>query len=261
MSIRIVLVDPAHPGNIGAVARAMKNMGLYELHLVRPRYFPNSEATARASGAEDVLNAARVHETFEAAIALCGFVVGTSARSRHLSFDLVEPRECAQQIVSAAQTNEVAVVFGCERVGLTNAELQRCNLLVTIPTNPDYSSLNLAMAVQVLAYEIWLLIRPQASPTPPLEVPLASATEMTRLYEHIEAVLDYIDFRDRTGAGHLMSRIRRLFNRARLDQNEMNILRGILTAVQARRRPALPAKRIATRQAADVDSPAKTERS
>jgi TrmH family RNA methyltransferase len=151
MPIRIVLVDPAHPGNIGAAARAMKNMGLTELHLVRPRYFPNSEATARASGAEDVLNAARVHERFEDAIAACGFVVGTSARSRHLSFDLVEPRECAQQIAQAAQTNDVAVVFGSERIGLTNEELARCNLLVTIPTNPDYSSLNLAMAVQVLA--------------------------------------------------------------------------------------------------------------
>jgi TrmH family RNA methyltransferase len=210
---------------------------------VRPRYFPNSEATARASGAEDVLNAAHVHEHFEDAIASCGLVVGTSARSRHLSLDLVEPRECARQVAQAAQTNDVAVVFGSERIGLTNAELARCNLLVTIPTNPEYSSLNLAMAVQVLAYEIWLQIRPGAPAQPALEVPLASASEMTRLYQHIEEVLDYIDFRDRTGGGHLMARIRRLFNRARLDQNEMNILRGILTAVQARRRPALPPKR------------------
>jgi TrmH family RNA methyltransferase len=265
MPIRIVLVDPAHPGNIGAVARAMKNMGLNELHLVRPRFFPNSEATARASGAEDVLNAARVHESFDDAIAECGFVVGTSARSRHLAFDLVEPRECAQQIVSAAQTNDVAVVFGSERVGLTNVEVARCNLLVTIPTHPDYSSLNLAMAVQVLAYEIWLLIRPEAAAIQPLEVPLevplATATEMTRLYEHIEQVLDYIDFRDRTGGGHLMARIRRLFNRARLDQNEMNILRGILTAVQARRRPALPAKRVAAaRSSANAEPTAKPDR-
>jgi TrmH family RNA methyltransferase len=243
MSIRIVLVDPAHPGNIGAAARAMKNMGLTELHLVRPRYFPNSEATARASGAEDVLENARVHETFEDAIASCGFVVGTSARSRHLAFDLVEPREAAQQIAQAAQTNDVAVVFGSERVGLTNAEVSRCNMLVTIPTSADYSSLNLAMAVQVIAYEIWLATRPGAPAQTALTVPLASADEMTRLYEHIEQVLDYIDFRDRTGGGHLMARIRRLFNRARLDQNEMNILRGILTAVQGRRRPALPPKR------------------
>lgn len=259
MSIRIVLVDPAHPGNIGAVARAMKNMGLSELHLVRPKYFPNSEANARASGAEDVLNAACVHESFEAAIAEVGFVVGTSARSRHLSFDLVEPRECAQQIAQASRTNDVAVVFGSERIGLTNAELARCNLLVTIPTNPEYSSLNLAMAVQVLAYEIWLQIRPEAPPQPTLEVPLASAQEMGRLYEHIEQVLDYIDFRDRTGGGHLLARIRRLFNRARLDQNEMNILRGILTAVQARRRPALPPKCAAAARIAAAESEAKPE--
>src|SRR5918993_888864 len=194
MAVRIVLVDTNHPGNIGAAARAMKNMGLTELHLVRPRYFPNSEATARASGADDVLNAARVFEHFEDAIAECGLVVGTSARSRHLSFDLVEPRECAEHIASAAQTGNVAVVFGSERIGLTNTELSRCNLLVTIPTNPEYSSLNLAMAVQVLAYEIWLSTRAEAPKSPPLEVPLATATEMTRLYEHIEQVLDYIDF-------------------------------------------------------------------
>jgi|JRYD01.1.fsa_nt_gb TrmH family RNA methyltransferase len=259
MPIRIVLVDPAHPGNIGAVARAMKNMGLMELHLVRPRYFPNSEATARASGAEDVLNSARVHEHFEAAIAECGLVVGTSARSRHLSFDLVEPRECAQQIALAARMNDVAVVFGAERMGLTNAELARCNLLVTIPTHPEYSSLNLAMAVQVLAYEIWLQIRPEAPAQPAPEVPLASAQEMIRLYEHIEQVLDYIDFRDRTGGGHLMARIRRLFNRARLDQNEMNILRGILTAVQARRRPALPPKSAGNTRPATNEASAKTD--
>jgi len=252
MSIRIVLVDPAHPGNIGAVARAMKNMGLSTLHLVRPRFFPNSEANARASGADDVLAAARVFENFEDAIAECGLVVGTSARSRHLSFDLVEPRECAQQVVSASQSGEVALVFGAERMGLTNTELSRCNLLVTIPTNPEYSSLNLAMAVQILTYEVWLLTRPEAPPIAGLEVPpLATGGEMTRLYEHIEQVLDYIDFRDRHGGGHLMARIRRLFNRARLDQNEMNILRGILTAVQAKRRPALPRKRVA-----DASAPA-----
>ncbi|HEY8538179.1 MAG TPA: RNA methyltransferase [Steroidobacteraceae bacterium] len=258
MPIRIVLVDPAHPGNIGAAARAMKNMGLTDLHLVRPRYFPNSEATARASGAEDVLEAARVHERFEDAIEECGLVVGTSARSRHLSFDLLEPRECAQEIAMAAQTNDVAVVFGSERIGLTNAELARCHRLVTIPTHPDYSSLNLAMAVQVMAYEIWLAIRPGAPAQPPLEVPLATATEMERLYRHIEEVLDYIDFRDRTGSGHLMARIRRLFNRARLDQNEINILRGILTAVQGRRRPALPPKRAGNQRSAQTPNAAAT---
>lgn len=238
MSIRIVLVEPKHPGNIGAVARAMKNMGLRELRLVRPAFFPHAEATARASGADDVLEAAQVYEEFGVAIADCGLVVGTSSRQRHMPWNLEEPRECTSRIVQAAGAGGAAIVFGTERTGLTNAELERCNLLLTIPTDSRYSSLNLAMAVQVVAYELWLATRPDAPEPPPREVPLASADEVARLYAHIEQVLEEIEFRDRTGGGHLMSRIRRLFNRAQLDQNEMNILRGILTAVQARRRPA-----------------------
>jgi TrmH family RNA methyltransferase len=238
MSIRIVLVEPQHPGNIGAAARAMKNMGLRDLHLVRPSLFPHAEASARASGADDVLSTACVHEHFDQAIADCGLVVGTSARQRHLPWTLVEPREAAAQIVQASRTGNVAIVFGAERTGLTNTELERCNLLLTIPTASDYSSLNLAMAVQVVSYELWLASRPGAPPPPERDVPLSSAEEMTRLYAHLEQVLEEIDFKDRTGGGHLMTRIRRLFNRAQLDQNEMNILRGILTAVQARRRPA-----------------------
>ena len=238
MSIRIVLVEPQHPGNIGAVARAMKNMGLHELHLVRPLQFPHAEALARASGADDLLSAARVHESFDAAIADCGLVVGTSARRRHLPWELHEPRECSDRIVQASRAGGAAVVFGAERTGLTNAELQRCNMLLTIPTNSEYSSLNLAMAVQVVSYELWLAMRSGAPAQPEPDVPLASGEEMARFYEHLQRVLDEIDFKDRTGGGQLMTRIRRLFNRAQLDQNEMNILRGILTAVQGRRRPA-----------------------
>lgn len=238
MPIRIVLVSPTHPGNIGAAARAMKNMGLRELHLVSPCDFPHADAEARASSAVDVLAAARVHERFEEAIGDCGLVVGTSARQRHLPWQLAEPRECAPRIVQAAGSGDVALVFGTERVGLTNAELARCNLLVSIPTDPEYSSLNLAMAVQVVAYEVWLAMRTEVPPPPALEVPLSTADEMARLYDHFDAVLEHIDFRDRTGSGQLMTRIRRLFNRAQLDQHEMNILRGFLTAVQERRRPA-----------------------
>jgi TrmH family RNA methyltransferase len=238
MSIRVVLVDPKHPGNIGAVARAMKNMGLNELHLVRPKAFPDPEATARASGADDVLEAARVHEHFEDAIADCGFVVGTSSRQRHLTFDLLEPRECAQLVAEAAQVGNVALVFGSEKYGLMNVELARCHRLVTIPTSGTYASLNLAMAVQVIAYEVLLATRPGAPTQPPPEIPFATAREMELFYEHFERVLEVIDFRDRTGGGHLMARIRRLFNRARLDQNEINILRGFLTAVEGRRRQA-----------------------
>lgn len=240
MSIRIVLVETSHPGNIGASARAMKNMGLTELHLVRPEQFPSAEATARASGADDVLFHARVHQRFEDAIADCGLVVGTSARQRHLAWELVEPRECATRLISASQVRPAALVFGAERTGLTNSELALCNLMVTIPAHPDYSSLNVAMAVQLLSYEIWLQQRPGKPPQPEADVPLATSEEMTRLYAHIEEVLSDIDFQDRTGGGHLMARIRRLFNRAQVDQNEMNILRGILTAVQQKRRPAGP---------------------
>lgn len=238
MSTRIVLVDTNHPGNIGASARAMKNMGLSELYLVRPKLFPHTDATARASGADDILDSARVFATLEEAIADCGLVVGTSARQRHLPWEIVEPRECAAMIARDGRMGHLAVVFGSERYGLTNEELARCNALVTIPTSGEYSSLNIAMAVQVIAYEIWMATRPGAPAPPPRDVPLATAEEMVRLYAHIEEVLEEIDFRDRTGGGHLMARIRRLFNRAHLDQNEMNILRGILTAVQARRRPA-----------------------
>ncbi len=236
--IRIVLVDTTHPGNIGAAARAMKNMGLTQLHLVRPAQFPHAEATARASSAADVLSNAQVHQRFEDAIADCGLVVGSSARQRHLPWDLVEPRECAVQVVAQAKLRSVALVFGAERTGLTNAELSLCNLLVTIPTHPDYSSLNVAMAVQLLTYEVWLQLRPGAPPSPDRDVPLSSSEEMTRLYTHIAQVLNEIDFHDRTGSGQLMARIRRLFNRAQVDQNEMNILRGILTSVQAKRRMA-----------------------
>jgi TrmH family RNA methyltransferase len=238
MSIRIVLVETSHPGNIGAAARAMKNMGLTELHLVRPELFPHAEATARASGADDVLLRAKVHVRFEDAIADCGLIVGTSARQRYLQWELIEPRECAIQIVAAANKNNVALVFGAERTGLTNVELSLCNLLVTIPTHPDYSSLNVAMAVQVLGYEIWMQSRPGAPSQPEPDVPLATGDEMTRLFAHIEQVLNEIDFQDRTGNGFLMARIRRLFNREQVDQNEMNILRGILTAVQSKRRMA-----------------------
>ncbi len=238
LPIRIVLIDTSHPGNIGAAARAMKNMGLRELHLVRPKSFPDAQATSRASNADDLLQAATVHDTLTAAIADCGLVIGSSARQRHLSWPVNEPREIAGRVVAAAQSGTVAILFGSERYGLSNEEVAACNALVTIPTDADYSSLNVAMAVQVIAYEIWLASRPGAPRLPPPEVPYATAEEMTRLYRHIEDVLELIEFRERHGGGHLMNRIRRLFNRANLDQNEMNILRGILTAVQARRRPA-----------------------
>jgi TrmH family RNA methyltransferase len=241
MSIRIVLVRPSHPGNIGSAARAMKVMGLESLWLVAPERYPAPEATAMAANAGDVLEQARVVTDVQSAVADCGLVVGTTARGRHLPWRIVEPREAALEIAAASQASEVALLFGNERVGLENDELQQCHTLLTIPTGPVYSSLNLAMAVQVVAYEVCLALRDRAGAGPIRNegpVPLASAADMTKFYEQLEQVLNEVDFRDRTSSGHLMARLRRLFQRTVLDQNEMNILRGILTAVQGKRRRA-----------------------
>ena len=231
-NIRVVLCQTSHPGNIGAVVRAMKNMGLGELHLVKPREFPHPEANARASGADDVLANAVVHDSLAAAVADCGLVIGTSSRSRHIAFEPLEPRECAQLSVSKAQDgNKVALVFGTERTGLTNEELALCGHLVTIPTSDVYASLNVAMAVQIITYEVRLAAR-TAKPEREREEPLATQEDMERFYAHLQAVLAGTNFRDHTSSGHLMARVRRLFNRAQVDQNEMRILRGILSAVQ-----------------------------
>ena len=235
--IRIVLVAPSHPGNIGAAARAMKNMALTSLVLVRPKEFPHPEATARASGADDVLAAARVVASLGEALAGCGFIAATSARERDQYFRVADPRAAAPRIVAAARRSPAAVVFGAERTGLTNEELEAAHLLLRIPASEAYPSLNLAMAVQLVAYE---LFRARAvAAADPAGVRLATAGELQQLYAHFAEVLDEIDFKDRTESGtHLMSRIRRLLQRAELDHNEANILRGILTAVQNRRRHA-----------------------
>jgi TrmH family RNA methyltransferase len=238
--IRIVLLAPSHPGNVGAVARAMKNMGLTRLVLVRPRQFPDPEATARASGADDVLSGARVVASLAEALEGCGLVVATTSRDRDQYFRVIDVREAAARIVAEAQRAGAAVVFGAERTGLTNEELETAHALIRIPASAVYPSLNLAMAVQLVAYEIF---RAQGV-APPAAVagaaPLASAQAMQRLYVHLGEVLEEIDFRDRTQKGtHLMSRIRRFLQRAELDENEVNILRGILTAVQSKRRAAL----------------------
>ena len=238
MSIRIVLTRVSHPGNIGSAARAMKTMGLGRLCLVAPDRFPATEATVMAAGADDVLDRALVFPDVPSAVADCGLVVGTTARSRHLPWRIVEPREAAAEVAAAAATSEVAVLFGPERTGLTNEEIELCQLLLTIPTGSSYGSLNVAMAVQVVAYELLLATRAVADDTARRGIPLASATEMKRFYGHLEQVLDQIDFHDRTGEGHLMARLRRFFNRAVPDQNEINILRGILTSVQGKRRRA-----------------------
>jgi TrmH family RNA methyltransferase len=228
--VRIVLIDPSHPGNIGSVARAMKNMGLADLVLVRPRAFPHEQATALAAGAEDLLAAARVVNGVPEAIADCGFVAATTSRPRSFHWEFATPREVAGRIAALAPTARAALLFGSERYGLANDDLQHCNVLVRIPANPEYCSLNLAMAVQLLAYEIFLA-REAPQSVVQLEAPLATGAELEHFYTHLSAVLRAVRFEDRTG--HLMERLRRLFNRAQLDQNELNILRGILSAIQA----------------------------
>jgi len=242
--IRIVLVAPSHPGNIGAAARAMKNMALSELVLVKPKQFPHPEATARASGADDVLTAARVVGSLAEALAGCGYVAATTVRDRDQYFRVVDVRDAALHLVAAARRSPAAVVFGAERTGLTNEELESAHALIRIPASAAYPSLNLAMAVQLMAYELFRAAGSAAVASAPLAAPLATAQEMQRLYTHFAAVLEEIDFHDRTQSGtHLMSRIRRFLQRAELDENEVHILRGILTAVQNRRRTAGSAPR------------------
>ncbi|HTY94936.1 MAG TPA: RNA methyltransferase [Steroidobacteraceae bacterium] len=241
--IRIVLVEPSHPGNIGAVARAMMNMDLSQLVLVRPREFPHPQAVSRAAGAEQVLSAARVVATVAEAIADCGFVAATTARPRDQNFRVLDVREAAPQLLAAARRAPVAVLFGTERTGLANEDLEASHVLLRIAASRAYASLNLAMAVQLVAYEIFRARETDAHAAvlPPVDevTPLATPPQMQQLYSHLAQVLDEIDFRDRTRVGtHLMTRIRRFLQRAQLDQNEVNILRGILTAVQSRRRVA-----------------------
>jgi tRNA (cytidine32/uridine32-2'-O)-methyltransferase len=236
--IRIVLVEPSHPGNIGACARAMKNMALSELVLVRPKLFPHPDALARASGADDVLQQACVVDTLAAAVEGCGFIAATTSRHRDQNFRIIEAREAAARLVAEAAHAPVALLFGAERTGLTNEHLEVAHLLIRIPASESYLSLNLAMAVQIMAYELFCA-GAAAHVLDNRAVPLACASELALLYEHWAAVLEEVDFRDRTESGtHLMARLRRLLQRAEPDVNEVNILRGFLTAVQKRRRPA-----------------------
>lgn len=231
-AIRVVLSHTSHPGNIGAVARAMKTMGLNDLCLVQPKLFPHAEATARASGADDLLAAARVCTSLEEATRDCRLVIGASARTRSLPCPVISPDECARRAYAESAQGGVAIVFGCEQSGLSNAEIDRCQFLVRIPTNPDYGSLNLAAAVQIIAYEIRVAHGDGEELTSvPAHIPV-SAGEMERFYLHLEHTLVELEFLDPDNPRQLMRRLRRLYNRARPDENEINILRGILAAAQ-----------------------------
>ena len=238
LPIRVVLVDTSHPGNIGAAARALKNMALHELVLVRPRQFPSAEASARASGATDVLENARVCATLTEAVVGCTLVLACTARERDHYYRVLDVRAAAQRAVAAAAQGPVGIVFGPEQSGLANEDLASAHALLRIPTGEHYASLNVAMAVQIVSYEI-LRARGTTVPAAEREVPLATAQNLELMYAHLASVLEEIEFRERTQNGsNLLNRIRRFMQRAELDGNEVNIVRGILTAVQQRRRRA-----------------------
>lgn len=237
--IRFVLCETSHPGNIGAAARAMKTMGFSELVLVNPRDFPSADAVARSAGAADVLSAARVVATLDAALEGCGFVVGTSARRRSLQWPELNPRECAAQALAIAESGPVAILFGPERAGLQNEQMDKCNALVYIPANPDYSSLNLAAAVQLIAYEL-NFARAVFEPLPPPEYPPATADSMEFFYAHLQSIMLQTGFLNPDNPRNVMRKLRRLFNRAQPDSHELQILRGLLAAVDPGTPGAVP---------------------
>lgn len=240
--VKIVLANTTHPGNIGAAARAMKTMGLSRLALVAPKRFPSAECAARAAGADDILAQAQVFARLEEAVAECALVLGSSARVRNIAWPALSPAAAAAQALARAQADSAtAVVFGCEQSGLSNEQLELCHAMMRIPTSADFSSLNLAAAVQIVCYEL----RKQAS-APGLDngateqdsgPPFPTAAEMEHFYRHFQQTLTDIGYFDPAHPRRLMRRIKRLFNRAQLDSNEYNILRGILAAVQNQVKP------------------------
>ena len=242
-NIDIVLVHTTHSGNIGGVARAMKNMSLHRLTLVSPLEFPSREATWRAASAADVMEHARVVDTLEEAIADCQFVVGTSARERRIPWPVQDARRRAERIASHSSNERVAVLFGREDRGLLNEELQHCHLHCHIPTHEGYASLNLAMAVQIVAYELRMA---QLGETTNLaedaqwDSPFVTTEDMDRFYVHLEATLVDIEFLKPEAPRQLMRRLKRLYNRVRLDEMELNILRGILSETQKKARKSDP---------------------
>jgi len=235
-NIRIVLVNTSHPGNIGAAARAMKNMGLSKLYLVDPQEFPSPKAVWRAANASELLDDVVVVDTLSEAIEDCALVVGTSARERRIPWPMLTPRECGEKAWAESSEHEIAIIFGREDRGLTNEELQQCTYHLHIPANPDYSALNISAAVQVVCYEIRMAhLTAEEGKLPHFDdwdMPPAKQKDLERYYEHLEETLQTLDFLDVDNPRQTMTRLRRLFNRVRLDQMELSILRGILTATK-----------------------------
>ncbi len=232
--VKVVLVGTTHSGNIGSAARAMKVMGLSQMVLVDSQCQVDAQAIALAAGASEIALNAQIYPTLEAAVADCGLVVGTSARSRTLEWPMLEPRECGEKLISEANQHSVAMVFGRERTGLTNDELQLCHYHVCVPANPEYSSLNLAMAVQLLSYEVRMayLALQQSSQSSTLQEEYPRHQELERFYAHLEQVIMQTEFISAQQPGQVMNKLRRMFTRARPEAQEINTLRGILTSVQ-----------------------------
>ena len=229
-NIRIVLVRTYHAGNIGSAIRAMKTMGLTELVLVNPRDYPSEEANKMASSAEDLLEHTKVVDSLYEAVKDCELVIACTARPRTFDLPVIDPEQSATQLMKIAAKKPVALVFGPERMGLHNDDIQLAHYRVTIPANPDYSSLNLASAVQILCYE---LRKQMDNPTEP-EIPrtFPSIEQKENFYETLEEVLNDVDFVNKQHPGQLMLKLRRFFSRAEMDESELNILRGSLAALQ-----------------------------
>lgn len=230
-NIRIILSNTSHPGNIGAAVRAMKTMGLTSLCLVNPKSFPDKTADIRAVGARDILNKVKVFTDIDEALDGTMMAAAVTARARGLPHETYNSRQGAESLLDYAREYPVALLFGAETAGLTTAEVSKCQMTIHIPTNPDYSSLNLASAVQVMVYELRMAL-PEIDEEPPLTNTPAVFNEMEFFYEHLEQVMIRSEFLNPDEPKRLMQRMRRLFSRARIEREEVNILRGILTAVE-----------------------------
>ena len=234
-NVKIILVGTSHSGNIGSAARAMKVMGLSQLILVDPLCEVDEQTLALAAGAADIAQNALIVNTLDEAIADSGLVVGSSARSRTLEWPMLEPRECGEKFAAEGEQYPVALIFGRERTGLTNDELQKCHYHVCIPANPEYSSLNLAMAVQTLAYEVRVaFLERQKQTFPAQEEAYPRHEELEMFYQHLEKVITNTQFISADKPNLVMNKLRRLFSRARPEAQELNILRGILTSIEKR---------------------------
>ena len=234
-TVKVVLVGTTHPGNIGAAARAIKNMGIFNLALVEPKEFPSDIAIYRSKAAKDILENAEIYESLEDAIAGCKLIVGTSARARSVPWPVFNPRDAAEEMLKISKQGNVAIVFGREDRGLTNDELGLCNFHVHIPSDPKYSSLNLSQAVQILAYEIRLAYsRDEVISEVKWDVDLANNEQTERLIDHMEELMQDVEFYDVENPRKLLLRVRRFFKRSKIDVMEANIFRGLFSAIQKR---------------------------